>query len=66
MDSLKNVNKPALAVSITAASIVGYLVYSSYSSTLKTIQNVKESNVSWLGELIKNYKSEDALDINKE
>ena len=66
MDSLKNVNKPALALSITAASIVGYLVYSSYSSTLKTIQNVKESNVSWLGELIKNYKSEDALDINKE
>ena len=66
MDSLKNVNKPALAVSIAAASVVGYIVYSSYSSTLKKIQTVKESNVSWLGELIQNYKSEDALESNKE
>ena len=66
MNSLKNVNKPALAVSIAAASVVGYIVYSSYSSTLKTIQTVKESNVSWLGELIENYRSPNALESNKE
>ena len=46
MNSLNNVNKPALTVSLVCASFVGYIVYSSYSSTLKTIQEVKSSNVS--------------------
>ena len=57
MNFSNNVNKQALIVSIGAASLVGYLVYSSYSSTMKTISEVKNLEVSWLGELIKNYTS---------
>ena len=57
MNFSNNVNKQALIVSIGAASLVGYLVYSSYSSTMKTISEVKNVEVSWLGELIKNYTS---------
>ena len=56
MNSLSNVNKPALIASLVSASLVGYIVYSSYSSTLKTIEEVKSNNVSWLAELIQNYK----------
>tara|TARA_B100001093_G_scaffold135184_1_gene127698 strand:- start:1770 stop:1985 length:216 start_codon:yes stop_codon:yes gene_type:complete len=55
MNFSNNVNKQALIVSIGAASLVGYIVYSSYSSTMKTISEVKNVEVSWLGELIKNY-----------
>tara|TARA_X000000368_G_C22745570_1_gene585907 strand:- start:191 stop:406 length:216 start_codon:yes stop_codon:yes gene_type:complete len=57
MNFSNNVNKQALIVSIGAASLVGYLVYSSYSSTMKTISEVKNVEVGWLGELIKNYTS---------
>ena len=61
MNSLNNVNKPALTASLVCASIVGYIVYSSYSSTLKTIKEVKSSNVSWLNELIQSYSSSEKL-----
>ena len=43
MNFSNNVNKQALIVSIGATSLVGYLVYSSYSSTMKTINEVKNS-----------------------